>query len=80
MTTASKAPTSKYMSGDIRHLINQALQSELTNLPATLAEIKDPIQRLKFLTKFMPFICAPIKQVGVNTARRETGEDNTFSL
>lgn len=64
------------MSGDIRHSINQAIQSELTNLPATLAEIKDPAQRLNFLTKLMPFVCAPIKQVGVITARREIGEDN----
>jgi hypothetical protein len=80
MTAANKVPTSKYMSGDIRHLINQAIQSELINLPATLAEIKDPIQRLNFLTKFMSFVCAPIKQVGVSTARMETGEDNMFSL
>ena len=64
----------KYMSGDIRHLINDAIQHELTNLPATLAAIKDPIQRLNFLTKLMPFVCAPIKQVGVMTVRRETGE------
>ena len=75
MTAANKVPTSKYMSGDIRHLINQAIHSELTSLPATLAEIKDPIQRLNFLTKFMPFVCAPIKQISVMTARRETGED-----
>jgi hypothetical protein len=75
MTTANKVPTSKYMSGDIRHLINQAIQNELTNLPATLSEIKDPIQRLNFLTKLMPFVCAPIKQVSVMTARREAGED-----
>jgi hypothetical protein len=75
MTVANKAPTSKYMSGDIRHLINNAIQDELANLPSTLAEIKDPIQRLNFLTKLMPFVCAPIKQVGVITARRETGED-----
>ncbi len=75
MTTANKTPTSKYMAGDIRHLINQAIQNELTNLPATLSEIKDPIQRLNFLTKLMPFVCAPIKQVGVMTARRESGED-----
>ena len=75
MATTNKAPTSKYMSADIRHLINDAIQSELANLPATLAEIKDPIQRLNFLTKFMPFVCAPIKQVGVITARREAGED-----
>jgi hypothetical protein len=75
MKAANKAPTSKYMSGDIRHLINQAVQSELTNLPTTLAEIKDPVQRLNFLTKFMPFVCAPIKQVSIMTARRETGED-----
>jgi hypothetical protein len=80
MTTANKVPTSKYMSGDIRHLINQAIQNELTKLPATLSEIKDPIQRLNFLTKLMPFVCAPIKQVGVMTARRETGEDDVFSL
>jgi hypothetical protein len=66
----------KYMSGDIRHLISQAIQTELINLPNTLSEIKDPIQRLNFLTKLMPFVCAPIKQVGVMTARRETGEDN----
>lgn len=75
MAKANKTATSKYMSGDIRHLINQAIQSELANLPATLAEVKDPIQRLSFLTKFMPFVCAPIKQVSVITARRETGED-----
>jgi hypothetical protein len=75
MTTANKTPTSKYMAGDIRHLINQAIQNELTNLPATLSKIKDPIQRLNFLTKLMPFVCAPIKQVGVMTARRESGED-----
>jgi hypothetical protein len=55
------------MAGDIMHLINQAIQNELTNLPATLAEIKDPIQMLNFLTKLMPFVCAPIKQVGVMT-------------
>jgi hypothetical protein len=67
--------TSKYMAGDIRHLINQAIQNELTNLPNTLDEIKDPVQRLNFLTKLMPFVCAPIKQVAVLTARRETGED-----
>jgi hypothetical protein len=76
MTAANKTPSSKYMAGDIRHLINNAIQNELVNLPATLAEIKDPIQRLNFLTKFMPFVCAPIKQVGIITARREIGEDN----
>mgnify|MGYP006135634329 FL=1 len=75
-----QTPTSKYMAGDIRHLINKAIQNELTNLPSTLAEIKDPVQRLNFLTKLMPFICAPIKQVGVITARRETGEDDVFSI
>lgn len=64
------------MSGDIRLLINDAIQKELINLPATLAEITDPIQRLNFLTKLMPFVCAPIKQVSVNTVRLETGEDN----
>jgi hypothetical protein len=75
MTATNKKTSSKYMAGDIRHLINQAIQNELTNLPATLSEIKDPIQRLNFLTKLMPFVCAPIKQVGVMTARRESGED-----
>jgi hypothetical protein len=75
MTTNNQTPISKYMAGDIRHLINDAIQNELTNLPNTLAEIKDPVQRLNFLTKFMPFVCAPIKQVGVMIARRETGED-----
>ncbi len=73
--TTNKVHPSKYMAGDIRHLINKAIQNELTNLPATLSEIKDPIQRLNFLTKLMPFVCAPIKQVGVMTARREAGED-----
>jgi hypothetical protein len=76
MTTNIKTPASKYMAGDIRHSINQAIQAELVNLPATLAEIKDPVQRLNFLTKLMPFVCAPIKQVGIITARREIGEDN----
>ena len=76
MASVNKTPTSQYMAGDIRHLINQAIQDELTNLPDTLAEIKDPVQRLNFLTKLMPFVCAPIKQVGVLTARREIGEDN----
>jgi|TARA_R110001583_G_scaffold2782_1_gene19462 hypothetical protein len=76
----TKATTSKYMSGDIRHFINKAIQDELSKLPATLAEIKDPVQRLNFLTKFMPFVCAPIKQVSVMTARRETGEDDLFPL
>ena len=63
------------MSGDIRHLINNAIQNELTNLPATLAEIKDPIQKLNFLTKLIPFVYAPIKQVGVMTARIGAGEN-----
>ena len=80
MAAGNQITTSKYMAGDIRNLINKAIQDELTNLPSTLAEIKDPVQRLNFLTKLMPFVCAPIKQVGVITARRETGEDNMFSL
>ena len=80
MTTDNQAPNSKYMAGDIRHLINKAIQDELINLPITLSEIKDPVQRLNFLTKLMPFVCAPIKQVGVSTARREVGEDMVFSL
>ena len=76
----TKQEQTKYMSGYIRHLINKAIQDELANLPATLAEIKDPVQKLNFLTKLMPFVCAPIKQVGVSTARREVGEDNMFSI
>jgi hypothetical protein len=80
VSTNTEAAKSKYMSGNIRHLINQAIQHELANLPATLSEIKDPIQRLNFLTKLMPFVCAPIQQVGVSNARREVGEDNIFSL
>ena len=80
MAASNKAPNSKYMAGDIRHLINKAIQDELINLPITLSEIKDPVQRLNFLTKLMPFVCAPIKQVGVSTARREVGEDMVFSL
>jgi hypothetical protein len=75
MTKNNQTPSSKYMAGDIRHLVNQAIQDELTNLPNTLSEIKDPVQRLNFLTKLMPFVCAPIKQVGVITARREAGEE-----
>jgi hypothetical protein len=67
--------SNQYMAGDIRNLINTAIQKELENLPATLADIQDPVQRLTFLTKLMPFVCAPIKQVGVMVARRETGED-----
>ena len=80
MASNNQEPTRKYMDGDIRHLINDAIQNELTNLPSTLSEIKDPVQRLNFLTKLMPFVCAPIKQVGVITARRETGEDDIFSI
>jgi hypothetical protein len=80
METNNEAPKSKFMSGNIRHLINQAIQHELANLPITLSEVKDPVQRLSFLTKFMPFVCAPIKQVGVSTARREIGEEDMFSL
>jgi hypothetical protein len=80
MPKSNKIPTSEYMSGDIRHLINDAIQKELVNLSATLTEIKDPVQRLSFLTKLMPYVCAPIKQVGVSTARREVGEDSVFSL
>ncbi|OYT15015.1 MAG: hypothetical protein B7C24_15295 [Bacteroidetes bacterium 4572_77] len=76
----TKQKHSEYMSGDIRHLINDAIQNELVNLPVTLAEIKDPVQRLNFLTKLMPFVCAPIKQVGVVTARKEVGEDSIFSI
>jgi hypothetical protein len=76
----NEAPISKYMSGNIRHLINDAIQNELVNLPATLAAIKDPVQKLNFLTKLMPFVCAPIMQVGAITARNETGENDMFSL
>lgn len=84
MTTIKKSFNSKYMAGDIRNSIYQAIQNELANLPTTLTEIKDPVQRLNYLTKLMPFVCAPIKQVEVMTARVETGEDtgifDDFSL
>lgn len=80
MAATNKVPSSKYMAGDIRHLINTALQNELVNLPNTLAEIKDPIKRLELLTKLMPFVCAPIKQVCVSTVRIETGENDMFSF
>lgn len=53
------------MAGDIMHLINQAIQNELTNLPATLAEIKDPIQMLNFLTKLMPLCARPLSKLGL---------------
>ncbi len=56
MTAISKEPTSKYMAGDIRNLINKAIQDELSNLPNTLSEIKDPVQRLNLLTKLMPSV------------------------
>ena len=65
----------KYVSGDIRSLISSAIETELKNLPVTLSEIDDPIKRIELLTKLMPFVCAPVKPVTVNTARLETGED-----
>lgn len=65
-----------FKSGDIRESVNTAIQTELENLSSTLAEIKNPAKRLDLLLKFMPFVCAPIKQVGHLTARRETGEDS----
>ncbi|MFT6988018.1 MAG: hypothetical protein ACJAT7_003884 [Psychromonas sp.] len=80
MTTTNKEASSKYMSGDIRHLVNRAIQYELANLPATLVEIKYPVQKLNFLTKLMLFVCAPIKQVGVSTVRGETDEVDMFSI
>ena len=80
MTVINEEHKSKYMAGNIRHLINTALQNELVNLPNTLAEIKDPIKRLELLTKLMPFVCAPIKQVCISTVRIETGENDMFSF
>lgn len=71
---------SQYMAGGIRNSINNSIQNELANLTSTLSEIQDPAKRLELTLKFMPFVCAPIKQVGVVTARRETGEDDIFSI
>lgn len=71
---------SQYMAGGIRNSINNSIQTELANLSTTLSEIQDPAKRLELTLKFMPFVCAPIKQVGVITARRETGEDDIFSI
>jgi hypothetical protein len=65
----------KYVSGDIRNLISSAIEAELKTLPVTLAEIDDPIKRIKLLTKLMPFVCSPVKPVSINVARIETGED-----
>ncbi|WP_193362907.1 hypothetical protein [Brumicola pallidula] len=76
----TKLKQTKYMSGDIGHLINEAIQNELVNLSATLAEIKDPIQRLNFLARLMPFFCAPVKQFEVSIARSEVGENEVFFL
>ncbi len=76
MSQTKKEESSRYMSAVIRQSINKAILSEMSNLPNTLAEIKDPVQRLNFLTKLMPFVCAPIKQVGFITARHEVGEDS----
>tara|TARA_R110000824_G_scaffold391527_3_gene589376 strand:- start:40 stop:267 length:228 start_codon:yes stop_codon:yes gene_type:complete len=74
-------PNNKYVSGDIRNLISSAIETELKNLPATLAEVKDPIKRVELLTKLMPFVCSPVKPVSVNVARIESGEDkDLFSL
>lgn len=71
---------SQYMAGGIRNTINNSIQNELANLSATLNEIQDPVKRLELTLKFMPFVCAPIKQVGFITARKETGEDDIFSI
>ena len=45
VTTNNEAPNSKYMSGNIRHLINDAIQNELVNLPATVL-VKIDISKL----------------------------------
>lgn len=74
------AKKQNYKSGEIRESVNSAIQVELNNLSSTLSEIQDPAKRLELLLKFMPFVCAPIKQVGHLTARRETGEDDLFNM
>lgn len=80
MATNNQEQISKYNSGDIRRLISQGIQHELVNLPITLSELKHPIHKLNFLTKFLPYVCSPIKQVEAMEARIETGEDDLFSL
>lgn len=70
----------KYSSGDLRHLINEALQAELAKLPDTLEEIKDPVQKLNIVNKLIPYVCAPIKQVNAQAARVELGENNLFNF
>ena len=35
----NKVTSNKYMAGDIRHLINDAIQNELSNLPKTQSEV-----------------------------------------
>ncbi|MFQ3264980.1 MAG: hypothetical protein ACI9U5_000849 [Colwellia sp.] len=37
MEITNKVKTSKCMSGDIKHLINDAIQNKLTNLSTTLS-------------------------------------------
>lgn len=44
MVSTKKVPNSKYMTSDICHLINDAIQNKLFNLPATLTEIKDTVK------------------------------------
>lgn len=43
MVATKKVPTSIYMAGDIRYLINDAIQNEFVNLTVTLEEIKGPV-------------------------------------
>jgi hypothetical protein len=80
MAATIPEPPFKYMSGNVRHQINQAIQQELAKLPQTIATIEDPVKRLEFLIKFMPYVCSPIKHAEVSTAREEVGENDIFYL
>jgi hypothetical protein len=80
VTTKTEAAKSKFISGNVRHQINQALQQELAKLPQTIAAIEDPVKRLELMIKLMPYVCSPIKQAEVSTAREEVGENDIFYL
>jgi hypothetical protein len=47
MAATIPEPPFKYMSGNVRHQINQAIQQELAKLPQTIAAIEDPVKRLE---------------------------------
>jgi len=72
------ANKSNGISGDVRHLINDAVQTELANLAATLNDVKEPIDKLNFLAKLLPYVCSPIKPLASRGARIELGEEEEF--